>query len=190
MYNNYGVKIFDDNESDEDTWATFCSSDYSSTTYDPKLVITYYTGSTLWTRYNHGYNSSSIAVDNDCSLYSTEVYGSISAWNQAGDDWNIYISTSSPNKITEEANGVDEAYALYTHYVDGHFTIALNTTRITYEKEWDTMAQSVIVPELGHALWLEDRENDSLCIMGYDRNRNILIYPTASDSWCRCEMVM
>jgi len=182
QYNNYGVKIFDKYDETTSSWQTFYSSDFSTTSYNPKLVITYYTGNTLWSVTSNGYSSSTITFKNCCLTYSDEVYSSTAAWRGAG--WNLFIDSGSSNLIYESPGTLLGPYAIYyfpSNFPDGHVEIELRTTKISEDKEWDGFAQSVLVHEMGHALGLGDRTSDSLCIMGYLRDRNTLIYPTASD---------
>ena len=70
----------------------------------------------------------------------------------------------------------------YEYVVAGRattFTIYLNDYNI--EKKSDQYKQSVIVHELGHAFCLDDNPPESLSIMRYDRNREIIIIPQTDD---------
>lgn len=186
-YSNYGVKIYDDNESSENVWTTFCSSDYSTASYTPKLIVNIYTGTSLWTRYTGGYYSRSIPIRNDLSstYYSTQFSPAISAWTNSEANCTVYSSSSTDNRVAEVSSS-ESYYGLYIPYDNGgnptqRFSIWLNYRTIEADKEWDGFARDVLIHELGHALWLNDREGDSYCIMGYSRDRNTLMHPAASD---------
>lgn len=180
MYGGYGIKLQDNIENNVNVWTTFRSSDYSSSSYHPKLVIGQYTGTSAWITYSGKYYTNTVRVDNNMSSYSSEFINARDAWNSSGADCTIISDSNSNNSIE-----IDTTISGTGLYVPGtaapvtQFDIFINPSNMSIE--WNHRVKGTIVHELGHALGLGDIETGQYIIMGYSRDFNSLIEPAASD---------
>lgn len=179
MYSNYGVKIYDDVESSTSVWSTFYSSDYGTTSYNPKLVITLSTDSSYWALGPH-YISNTISVKNNLTSYSSQLNDAVSAWNTSGASCNISITSTSQNIVYIDNSSDNLAYISASGDPYSSFSIALNATRVSDLSEWSNCATGVLVHELGHALGLLDMGSQKYTIMG-SHDWNTVYKPTISD---------
>lgn len=180
MYSNYGVKLYDDNETNTAVWSTFYSSDYGTITDTPKLVISLSTTSTYFVLGPH-YYTNTFQVSNELSTFSPQLSEAVAAWNASGADCNISINSTSPNRvyIDDDISFLGLTYAQGDPYYS--FRIAINSARINAIAEWSKCATGVMVHELGHALGLVDLPAQEYAIMGYAHDWNTVYKPTISD---------
>lgn len=131
----------------------------------------------------YGWKTTYIPIrDATSSQYTQIVKKSINAWNNAVPGVKFYFDKNAPNTIYS-GNYKDSWVGYYSFYTKNNktykFNIYLNNRLLS--KRSSNYKQSTLVHELGHALSLADNPPNSNSIMRYDRNRNIMITPTADD---------
>jgi predicted Zn-dependent protease len=119
--------------------------------------------------------------DATSSQYTQVVKNSINAWNNAVPGVKIHLDKNAPNTIYS-GNYKNNWIGYYSYYTRKgktyKFNIYLNN-RLLSKRSYN-YKQSTLVHELGHALSLADNPS-AKSIMRHDRNRNVLIAPTADD---------
>ena len=141
------------------------------------------TSSNAYSNQPYGWKTTYIPIrDATSSQYTQIVKKSIKAWNNAVPGVKFYLDKNAPNAIYS-GNYKDSWIGYYSFYTKRgktyKFNIYLNNRLLS--KRSSNYKQSTLVHELGHALSLADNPSNSNSIMRYDRNRNIMITPTADD---------
>ncbi len=187
LYPNYGVKIYDAVESSTSTWASFESSDNSSTSYSPKLIIDVDTNDYYYAA-GPRYISNSIPLDIDeLTSYGGQFYAAMTRWNNSGADCYFYIdNVYGNNVITDNTyDGIACVSAGVNPYTS--FDLIFNPTNLTNwlnNGYFIDCSIAVFEHELGHTLGLVNMGNiepdHNFCVMGHGVE-NIILYPTVSD---------
>ena len=139
--------------------------------------------SSAYSNQPYGWPTTYIPIrDATSSRYTQIVKNSIKAWNKAIPGVYFYLDKNAPNTIYS-GNYKDSWIGYYSYYTKNNKTYKFNiylNNRLLSKRSFN-YKQSTLVHELGHALSLADNPPDSPSIMRYDRNRNVLIAPTADD---------
>ncbi len=187
LYPNYGVKIYDAVESSTSTWASFESSDNSSTSYSPKLVIDVNTVDTYYLSGSR-YISNIVPLDLDEISqyeYMTEFETAMLRWNNSSADCYFYTNNSTGNRvyINEDGPWIAAVQAGGNPY--SSFWIGINPSELSNQIEInDTSPIPYFLHELGHTLGVGDmgaiEPGHNYCVMGRG-GENVIVYPTVSD---------
>jgi hypothetical protein len=185
IYPNYGMKIYNSVEDNSNIWATFCSSDNSTESYKPKLVININTNDDYYIIGPH-YISNSVALDLDeLTEYQTEFSTAVARWNGSGADCLFYTNNSTGNRvyINDEGPWIAAIQAGASPYTS--FWFGINSIEVDEQCDlWDCSPISYILHELGHTVGPNDYGNyepgHNYCVMGHGAE-NAINYPTVSD---------
>lgn len=182
---HYGFLLKDVNESDTSQWTMFYSSDAPSPN-KPELHIYFAENQYL----SYGYPSATIPVkvDGGYDIYNTRIRQAMTTWNNSGSGVTFTENSSANNVITVNSTKLDaKEYGVLSPNISGStltsFTITIYSIRIgEVATSIDNFYQSVIVHELGHAIWLEDNPTTpDASIMKYSRDRNTMTEPSSYD---------
>lgn len=181
VYPNYGMKIYDDTQTNPAIWATFYSSDYSTVSNTPKLVITLNTSSEYHGDEGPHFVSNYISIRNELASYSTQFVGAVAAWNDSAAECSFVITTdpNCPNNVYVDDTIQDFSVVAANGNPYSHFHIILNSQQAA-GTEYPDFTLAVFIHELGHTLGLVHVPNSPYTIMG-SGGENIILHPTISD---------
>ncbi|MBN1892105.1 MAG: DNRLRE domain-containing protein [Clostridiales bacterium] len=185
MYPNYGVKIYNSVENNNDVWATFCSSDNATSSYRPKLVIDVEYTNSYYTLGASHYVSNSIPLDLDeLTSYYDSCITAMGRWNDSGADCSFYINNSYGNRVLVDNTGEYLGCVSASGNPYSSFELSINANQLDSYMEFYDCSIAVFLHEMGHTLGIDDMgaisPERNYCVMGYGCE-NIILYPTISD---------